>query len=133
MVRLQGWRDIDDNRLVSSTSRWIIPVKNNLNTQSGVESLITSGASLRFIRTAPPEKLLAPLLPCCCGTHDGVAGVRRRRRHLHLRSPSHYLLLRCISPNHNRISVAFQFHHFPDDVLFPLYDEMKLQYSFFFS
>jgi hypothetical protein len=45
--------------LVSSTSSWIVPVKNNMNTQSGMESLFTCGASLRFIRT-PPAMLLSP-------------------------------------------------------------------------
>jgi hypothetical protein len=42
-----------------------------MNTRGGVESLLTCGVSLRFIPTAPPEKLFPLLLPCCCGDpHD---------------------------------------------------------------
>jgi hypothetical protein len=46
-----------------------------MNTQSGVESLVTCAALLRFIPTAPPEILFAPLLlSCCVGSHDYDGG-----------------------------------------------------------
>jgi hypothetical protein len=36
----------------------MIPMKNNMNTQSEVEFLFKCGASLRIIPTASPEKII---------------------------------------------------------------------------